>query len=212
MATPGREAGCDGTPALAEPELVHEVLERIIVAAGQPARWNAGRVLRGPVQERGDLNEESLLATCAYIDLNPVAAGLAEVPEASPHTSIKKRVEHGKAQNRANDLQATKRGSVVGSIAPAGVEESLWLCPIENSAQPGFASANAREQWSHRRPVARTRTLTWHCSSRNYGASPDRINSLNAPLTETVRLCHRSTDLVHGKPSVPGQSRPFRAV
>ena len=29
------------------------------------------------------LDEESLLATCAYIDLNPVAAGIAEVPEAS---------------------------------------------------------------------------------------------------------------------------------
>ena len=38
------------------------------------------------------LDEESLLATCAYIDLNPVAAGIAEVPEASEHTSIKQRV------------------------------------------------------------------------------------------------------------------------
>ena len=27
-----------------------------------------------------------MLATCAYIDLNPVAAGVAEVPEASDHT------------------------------------------------------------------------------------------------------------------------------
>ena len=34
------------------------------------------------------LDEESLLATCAYIDLNPVAAGIVQVPEASPHTSI----------------------------------------------------------------------------------------------------------------------------
>ena len=35
------------------------------------------------------LDEESLLATCAYIDLNPVAAGIAETPEASPHTSCR---------------------------------------------------------------------------------------------------------------------------
>ena len=40
------------------------------------------------------LDEESLLAICAYIDLNPVAAGIVKVPEASPHTSIKTRVEH----------------------------------------------------------------------------------------------------------------------
>ena len=46
------------------------------------------------------LDDESLLATCAYIDLNPVAAGIAEVPEASPHTSVKARVEHVKAQGR----------------------------------------------------------------------------------------------------------------
>jgi hypothetical protein len=30
----------------------------------------------------------ALLATCAYIDLNPVATGIAEVPETSAHTSI----------------------------------------------------------------------------------------------------------------------------
>jgi hypothetical protein len=35
------------------------------------------------------LDAASLLATCAYIDLNPVAAGLAPTPEASAHTSFK---------------------------------------------------------------------------------------------------------------------------
>jgi len=30
-------------------------------------------------------------------DLNPVAAGIAAVPEASEHTSIKERVDHVKA-------------------------------------------------------------------------------------------------------------------
>jgi hypothetical protein len=47
------------------------------------------------------LENGSLLATCAYIDLNPVAAGIAVVPEASPHTSVTARVEHVKAQGRA---------------------------------------------------------------------------------------------------------------
>ena len=40
------------------------------------------------------LDEESLLATCAYIDLNPVAAGISPTPEESPHTSFHARVEH----------------------------------------------------------------------------------------------------------------------
>jgi len=40
------------------------------------------------------LDEQALLATCAYIDLNPFAAGIAKTPEAAPHTSIKQRVDH----------------------------------------------------------------------------------------------------------------------
>jgi hypothetical protein len=78
------------------------------------------------------LDEESLLATCAYIDLNPLAAGIVEVPEASPHTSILTRVEHVKGQGRTSDLSAAQCGSVAGSTKSAGLEESIWLCPIED--------------------------------------------------------------------------------
>jgi putative transposase len=78
------------------------------------------------------LDEESLLATCAYIDLNPVAAGIVEVPEASPYTSITTRVENVEEQGRTTDLKAAEHGSLAGSNASAGVEESLWLCPIED--------------------------------------------------------------------------------
>ena len=37
-----------------------------------------------------------------------------------------------KAQGRASDLKAAEHGSVAGSKASAGLEESIWLCPIEN--------------------------------------------------------------------------------
>lgn len=43
------------------------------------------------------------LSVCAYIDLNPVAAGIAAVPEESSHTSVKARVEHEKDQGRVPD-------------------------------------------------------------------------------------------------------------
>ncbi len=78
------------------------------------------------------LDEEALLATCAYIDLNPVAAGLAAVPEAGEHTSIKQRVEHVAAEDRVEDLKAAEQGSVAGAARSSGLEESLWLCPIED--------------------------------------------------------------------------------
>jgi REP element-mobilizing transposase RayT len=40
------------------------------------------------------VDEEALLKICVYIDLNPVAAKVAETPETSDYTSIKQRVEH----------------------------------------------------------------------------------------------------------------------
>ena len=63
-----------------------------------------GAFFEGRFKSVAILDEEALLATCAYIDLNPVAAGIVDVPEASPHTSITTRIEHVKKQGRLADL------------------------------------------------------------------------------------------------------------
>ncbi|MFI5460585.1 MAG: hypothetical protein ACHRXM_34660 [Isosphaerales bacterium] len=81
------------------------------------------------------LDDESLLAVCAYSDLNPVAAGIALVPETSGYTSIKTRVGHVEDQGQIARLEAAFSGSVAGSRAAAGLEESLSLCPIEDRRQ-----------------------------------------------------------------------------
>ena len=49
-----RRLGEAGAAAAAKPELVHEVPEGTAGAAGQPPGADAGSVLRGAVQERGD--------------------------------------------------------------------------------------------------------------------------------------------------------------
>ena len=99
-----------------------------------------GAFFEGRFKSVAILDVESLLATCAYIDLNPVAAGIAEVPEASEHTSIKQRVEHVKEQGRTEDLKAAQTGSVAGSTAAAGLEEGLWLLPDRGSKAAGFVT------------------------------------------------------------------------
>jgi len=91
-----------------------------------------GAFFEGRFKSVAILDDESLLATCAYIDLNPVAAGIAEVPEASEHTSIKERVDHVKAQGRTEDLKVARNGSVAGSAASAGLGESHWLRALED--------------------------------------------------------------------------------
>ena len=68
------------------------------------------------------LDEESLLATCTYIDVNPVVAGIAEVPEVSEHTSTRQRGEHLREQGRANELKAARAGSVSGSKGGGGLQ------------------------------------------------------------------------------------------
>ena len=73
------------------------------------------------------LDEASLLATCAYIDLNPVAAGLAATPEKSPHTSVKSRVEHCTAQGKLDKL---REGSPY--FSKVQLEKGHWLFPIED--------------------------------------------------------------------------------
>jgi hypothetical protein len=64
--------------------------------------------------------------------LNPVAAKIATTPETSDYTSIKQRVEHVEAQGKTAELEAAENGSVAGSRAAVGLEEALWLCPIED--------------------------------------------------------------------------------
>ena len=65
-------------------------------------------------------------------DRNPLAAGIAAVPEASDHTSIKQRVDHVAAQGRTEDLKAARTSSAVASKQAAGLEEKHWLCPVED--------------------------------------------------------------------------------
>ena len=73
------------------------------------------------------LDEASLLATCAYIDLNPVAAGIAPTPEKSPHTSIHSRVDHVKAEGKLDKL---REGSPY--VSKVQLEKDHWLFPIED--------------------------------------------------------------------------------
>jgi len=84
------------------------------------------------------LDEEALLATCAYIDLNPFAAGIATVPEASDHTSLKQRVEHARKAGAIETIQwAAAAASVAGSLIEGNIEQSHWLCPMQDRRSCG---------------------------------------------------------------------------
>lgn len=83
------------------------------------------------------LDEEALLATAVYVDLNPVAAGSAKVPEQSEYTSIQCRVTHVRRKGRRADLVEALKGSVAASRHSGDLEDDLWLCPVEDRRRYG---------------------------------------------------------------------------
>ena len=52
-----------------------------------------GRFWESRFKSQALLDEKALAACLAYVDLNPVRAGMAETPESSDHTAIKERIE-----------------------------------------------------------------------------------------------------------------------
>ncbi|MDR3633631.1 MAG: hypothetical protein P4L84_07325 [Isosphaeraceae bacterium] len=54
------------------------------------------------------------------------------MPEAGEHTSIKQRVEQVAAQGRGEDVTAAEQGCVAAVARSSGLEESHWLCTIED--------------------------------------------------------------------------------
>lgn len=121
-----------------------EPLARIVNQAEQ----QTGAFWQSRFKSIAILDEEALLATCAYIDLNPIAAGVAALPEESEHTSVKARVDHCRKKGRISDLQAARKGTVAGVRASRGMESGLWLCPVEDRRADGVKRPGLLEGFS----------------------------------------------------------------
>jgi REP element-mobilizing transposase RayT len=75
------------------------------------------------------LDQRALIAAMAYVDLNPIRAGLADRPERSDFTSIQDRCQARQAGRVAQALTASAPPSRPPGAAPAE-EAGLWIAPI----------------------------------------------------------------------------------
>jgi hypothetical protein len=126
----------------------------------------SGAFWEGRYKSIAILDEESLLATAAYIDLNPVAAGVASTPEETAHTSLRARLSHcedcGTVESLRDDRSALTRD-------PAQ-EAGLWLLPIDDHRSHGGTRPGLHEG------------LTLSCYLRMVDASGRMIRAGEASL------------------------------
>jgi|688.fasta_scaffold00158_56 hypothetical protein len=93
-----------------------------------------GTIFASRYKSIGILDDASLLRVMAYVDLNPVAAGVAKLPETSLYTSIRQRVDNVLREMRLSDLKSVIKAMGVTTIKLASLETKCWLMPIEDSA------------------------------------------------------------------------------
>jgi hypothetical protein len=159
----------------------------------------SGAFWEGRYKSIAVLDEESLLATAAYIDLNPVAAGVASTPEESAHTSFKARFSHSKANGTAELLHD---GLSTLTRDPAQ-EAGLWLLPVDDDRSQGGARPGLHEG------------LTLSCyfrfvdaSGRMIRAGKARLEADLAPIFERLHLDRHVLEATMAKLFQPSERVP----
>lgn len=120
-----------------------------------------GKFFQGRFKAVRLLDEESLLACAAYVDLNPIRAALAETLESSDHTSVQRRVQ---AIEQATEEELESRVSADRMLSPVAVDPVRDPLGAQPSTSPhrcsdkGFLDMSSVEylqllDWTARRVV-----------------------------------------------------------
>ena len=169
------------------------------------------------------LDEESLLACAAYVDLNPIRAALAETLEASDYTSVQRRITSLKENVAANHdsnavITATITNRADDFLSPISIDEMddpLSSRPSRNGnrcSDKGFLALSEAEyltilDWIARNTVAGKRGQT------PVGTPPvfERLGIDAQEWSRMVKNFGRTFKNVAGKPTSIEQARSLKS-
>ena len=165
----------------------------------------SGRFWEGRFKCQKLADATAILACSAYVDLNPVRAGVAEVPEESQYTSVYERVQaekagrKEKARVKVRKRQASRSRSKVGASGGQAsyVRGDDWLTPVtldeRSAAYRGAMPSKTGKRASDKGFLGMSfelylKLLDWTGRQIRRDNKKGRIPSELAPILERVGL------------------------